>query len=105
MTHIIRKEDFTAPAWTGDLCNTWGATSLHAEVFRKPQGVRWVHCFECYSPSTPSGTRSHVAPAAGPTQMEVVCRMAQAAARGEGNPLFEVFADRPAYAARLTGVA
>jgi hypothetical protein len=69
----------------------WGSASLHAAVFHAPEeGFRWMHCFKCFTPSTPSRNRSHVAPAVGPAQMEVVCEMAQAAARGHSTPLFEV---------------
>lgn len=54
MGRVLRQEDFTAPGWIGALCNTWGATSLHAEVFRKPDGFRWVHCARCRLPAPPA---------------------------------------------------
>lgn len=55
------------------LSDFWGATSLHGAVFKKPRGFIFWHCEDCRSPCSPTGMRSHVLPAHGKTQMEVVC--------------------------------
>lgn len=40
--------------WREMLSDYWGATSLHGAVYRRPHGVRWVHCARCRLPSPPS---------------------------------------------------
>jgi hypothetical protein len=71
------------PTWREMLSDYWGATSLHASVFRTPRGLRWVHCNRCRSPSSPSGMRSMVLPAHGRVQMTVVCETTQALLKRE----------------------
>ena len=55
------------------LSSTWGAGSRAATILRQPQGFTFWHCDDCRSPCSPSGMRSHVLPAHGKAQMEVVC--------------------------------
>lgn len=55
------------------LSSTWGSSSRAASILRKPDGFTFWHCDECRSPCSPSGMRSHVLPARGKAQMEVVC--------------------------------